>query len=309
MTPVPEISSVLAALSDRLADSIDKAGHALVAINARRRIPSSGVIWQPGIVVTADHTVRRDEEIGVTLASGQTVTATVLGRDPSTDLAVLNVMEESPATIDLGDPTQLRVGHLALAVGRSAERGLGASLGMVSALGGPWRTWNGGAIDQLIRLDLNLYPHLTGGAMVSPEGQILGIVTAGPRDIVLVIPKRTIDRVVQQLTQRGRISRGYLGVGMQPVRLPNSLIQTLNLSHPGGVIIVTLEPEGPAEQSGVLIGDILVALADRPITDTSDVQAMLDSDRIGQPLIARMIRGGTLTEVTLIVGERPCREG
>lgn len=300
-------SSALGALSHDLAASIAQAGRSIVAVNGRRRFSSSGVHWQPGIIVTSDHAVRREEELTVTLPDGSTVAATLVGRDGGTDLAVLRLESADFATAEIGDTALLQVGNVVLAIARSAESGVNASMGVVSALGGSWRSWHGGRIDQFVRPDLTLYPGFSGGALVDIQGCVVGINTSGPRHMVLTIPVTTVNRVVGQLLQGGRVARGYLGLGMQPVRLPESLKRLLNLPG-GGVIVVSVEAEGPGDRAGVLIGDILVALAGQPINDVQDVLAMLDPDRVNQPLPTQIVRGGTAIELTITVGERPRRE-
>jgi S1-C subfamily serine protease len=306
-TSSSEVSSALLALSNDLAEAVGRASQAVVAVHARPRMPSSGVHWRQGVIVTADHTVKRDEEVSVGLPDGRTVPAVLVGRDPSTDLAVLKLQGLEFPTAEIGDATALRVGHVVLAVARPGERGRGlsASWGVISALGGPWRTWHGGQIDQFIRLDLTLYPGFSGGALVEARGRVMGINTSGPRNMVLTIPPSTVDRVVGQLLERGRIARGYLGLGMQPVRLPESLKRTLNLPSAGGVIIVAVEPDSPAERAGLLIGDVLVALDGVPISDTADVQALLGPERVGTAVVPSIIRAGLLAERTIVVGERP----
>jgi S1-C subfamily serine protease len=308
-TSSSEVSSALLALSNDLAEAVACASQAVVAVQARPRMPSSGVHWRQGVIVTADHTVKRDEDISVGLPDGRTAPAVLAGRDPSTDLAVLKLQGLEFPTAEIGDAAGLRVGHVVLAVARPGERGRGlsASWGVISALGGPWRTWHGGQIDQFIRPDLTLYPGFSGGALVDTRGRIMGINTSGPRSMVLTIPPSTVNRVVSQLLERGRIARGYLGLGMQPVRLPESLKRTLNLTRAGGVIIVAVEPDSPAERAGLLIGDVLVALDGVPIGDTADVQALLGPERVGRAVVASIIRAGVLAERTIVVGERPQR--
>lgn len=308
MATSSEVSSTLLALSNNLADAVERAGRAVVAVKARQRMPSSGVHWQPGVVVTADHTVKREEEITVTLPGDRTVPATLVGRDPSTDLAVLQLQGVELPVAARGDATLLKVGHIVLAVGRTGESGLSASLGVISALSGAWRTWYGGQIDQFIRPDLTLYPGFSGGPLVDVQGQVVGINTSGPRRMVLAIPASTVDYVVNQLLEKGRIARGYLGISMQPVRLPDTLQQTLSLTGPGGVIVVNVEPDGPSERAGVLIGDVIVGLDGTPVSDTGDLLAMLGPDRVGKPLNAQIIRGGTFVELAITVGERSRRE-
>jgi S1-C subfamily serine protease len=304
-------ASTLLALSNDLADAVARAGQAVVAVNARPRIPSSGVHWRQGVIVTAEHTVQRDEEITLTLSDGQTVKAELVGRDSSTDLAVLKLSGANGANLpvaEIGDATDLKIGHLALAVGRPGERGLSASLGVVSALSGSWRTWGGSRIDQFIRLDLALYPGFSGGALVDARGRVAGIITSGPRNSVLAIPTATVNRVVEQLLARGRITRGFLGLGMQPVRLPDALKQSLKLEGHGGVIVVDVKPGGPADRAGALIGDVLVELDGRAISEPGDVQAALDPEQVGKTVKSKFVRAGARIELSIVVGERPARE-
>jgi S1-C subfamily serine protease len=304
----PENSSTLLALSNNLADAVEQAGSCVVAVKARSRLSSSGIHWRSGIVVTADETIKRSEDITVTLDDGRTVPATLAGRDSSTDIAVLKLPDVELPVAQIGEVTSLKVGHLVLAVGRSDESGLNASLGTVSALGGSWRSSYGGLIDQFVRLDLTLYPNIEGGPLVDAMGRVVGMAVSGPRRTVIAIPATTVNRVVDTLLEKGRITRGYLGLGMQPVRLPETLKSSLNLASVGGVIVVNVEPNGPAEQAGVMIGDVLVAINDTPVSDTGDVQAMLGPQSVGQTLKAQIVRGGALVEVAIAPGERPWKE-
>lgn len=305
-----ETSGALLGLSNDLAGAVERAGRATVAVNARHRIPSSGVIWRPGIVMTADHTVERDDEITVTLPDGQSVPATLAGRDSSTDLAVLKLPGSELAAAEIGDSAALKVGHFVLAVGRPGEGGLQASLGVISALSGSWRTWRGGQIDQFVRPDLTLYPGFSGGPLVDAQGRVVGINTSGlSRGMGLAIPSTTVNRVVDQLLTTGRIARGYLGLGMQPVRLSDSIKNTLSLSNNGGLIVVTVEEGGPAEKAGVLLGDVLVTLEGKAVSDTDDVQSILGPEYVGKAVNAQLVRGGAGAAATITVGERPSREG
>jgi len=301
-----EMSSALLALSNDLAAAVEQAGRAVVAVNARQRMPSSGIHWQQGVIVTADHTVKRDEEITVTLPDNRSISATLVGRDSSTDLALLKLSEVELPTALSCDSSSLKVGHIVLALGRSGEIGLSASYGVISALGNAWRTWSGGQIDQFVRPDLTLYPGFSGGPLVDTSGHVIGVNTSGlARRMDLVIPASTVNRVVDQLLATGRIARGYLGVGMQPVRLPDALKSKLNLPSLSGVIVVNVELGGPADQAGVLIGDVLVALDGRSVSDTGDVLAMLGSEQVGKTISAHIIRGGTSIELAIAVGEKP----
>jgi S1-C subfamily serine protease len=304
-----ETQSVLLSLSNNLADAVERAGQSTVAVHARQRQPASGVLWRSGVIVATDHTIERDDDITVTLSGGKSVSATLAGRDPSTDLAILKVDGANLPVAAVGDAAALRVGHMALAVGRFGDGGLGTSLGVVSALSGAWNTWRGGQVDQFIRADVTLYPGFSGGPLVNAAGAIVGINTSGlSRHMGLTIPATTVNRVVDQLLSQGRIARGYLGLGLQPVRLPDTLKQAVGTESETGVIIISIESGGPAEQAGLFIGDIIVTLGGAPVTDTDAVQGLLGSDRIGSALAARIARGGQPVDVTITVGERPQRE-
>lgn len=299
-----EIPNTLLALSNNLADAVEQVGRCVVAVKARFRTGSSGIYWRPGIVVTADETIKRSEDITVTLSDGRTVPATLVGRDASTDVAVLKLSDIELPVAQIGEASSLKVGHLVLAVGRSEESGLNASLGVVSALGGPWHSSYGGLIDQFVRLDLTLSPSSEGGPLVDATGRVIGITVSGPRHTVLAIPASTVSRSVDTLLEKGHIARGYLGLGMQSVRLPDTLKSNLNIASDGGVIVINVEPNGPADRAGVLIGDVLVALNSTSVLDTSDVQALLGPSSVGQTLKAQMVRGGALVEVDIVPVER-----
>lgn len=301
---LPTTENTLLALSQNLADLVDRVGQSVVAVNGRRRFSSSGIHWRSGIIVTSDETIRREDDLTVTLPDNRTIPVTLVGRDPSTDVAVLKLPDTELPTAEIGEANALRVGHLVVAVGRGRDRGLSASMGVVSTAGGSWRSMMGGVIDQFLRLDLNLYPSSTGGALVDAAGKVVGFTTSGPRGTVLAIPATTVNRVLDQILTKGRISRGYMGVGMQPVRLPDSLRQKLVLASEQGVMVVSVEPQGPSDRAGILIGDILIALDNTTVKDTRDVQGFLGSQSVGQTLTVKLIRGGELVELSLVVGER-----
>ncbi len=301
-----EGAGALLALSSDLAGAVERAGRGVVAVYARPRVPSSGIIWRPDVVVAADHTIKRDEEITVSLPGGGSVAAKLVGRDPSTDLAVLKLEGKELPVVQIGDATKLRVGHLVLAVGRSGGNNLGASLGVISALGDAWRTWRGGQIDQFVRLDLSIYLGFSGSALVDARGDVVGLNTSGlARGMGLAIPATTVNRVMVELLEKGHIARGYLGIGMQPVLLPKPLQKALNLPGNTGLIVVSVEPDGPAAKAGVLLGDVLVTLDGDAMNDTDDIQAKLGPDRISKILAASVVRAGALAQVKIQIGERP----
>jgi len=293
--------SVLAGLSQDLSSAVELVGRSVVAINARRRIPSSGIVWRPGVVVSASHTISRDEDIGVTLASGRTAGATLAGRDPTTDLAVLRLEDAAVPPVERGDDTDLQVGRLVLALGRPGP-GITASLGIISAVGGEWRTWQGGRVERFVRLDLAIYDGFSGGPLVEAGGKVLGLNTSGlSRAMALALPASTVDRVTDQLRTSGRVRRGYLGLAVQPVQLP----EPLGL----GLVVVKLETGGPAEQAGLLLGDILTALDGQELADPADILAALGTERVDKPIEVQLLRGGAPKTIAITVGERPTRRG
>jgi S1-C subfamily serine protease len=294
----------LLSLSNDLAGAVERTAPAIVTVHARRRLPSTGIHWRPGVIVTADHTVRAQEDITVTTPDGRALPAVLAGRDPGTDLAVLTVKDAGSATATLGDDAALKVGHLVLALGYGPR----VSWGVIGALGPRWRSWRGGEIERLVRLDLTLYPGFSGGPLVDAGGRVVGLNTSGlARDARLTVPATTVTRVADELLRTGRISRGYLGLGMQPVPLPEPLRRQLGLTRETGLIVVTVEPDGPAARAGVLLGDVMVALDGAPVSDLDDVQARLGADRIGVAIPAVLIRAGAWTELSITVGEQPRR--
>jgi S1-C subfamily serine protease len=246
----PAPAGILAGLSHDLASTVELVGRSVVAIHARRRIPSSGIVWRPGIVATAAHTLTRDEDITVTLASGRTAAATLAGRDPATDLAVLRLEDAAVPPVERGDTAALQVGRLVLALGRPGPQ-ITASLGIISAVGGEWRTWQGGRIEHFLRLDLAIYDGFSGGPLVEAGGRVLGLNTSGlSRAMALAIPAATVDRVADQLLASGRVGRGYLGLAVQPVQLPARLREARLVGPSRPRHREPPRPAGPAETAG-----------------------------------------------------------
>ena len=300
------MSAELVALSSALAESTERAAASAVAVHTETRGSSSGVVWRPGIVVTAENALRRDEEIQLTLPDARVVAATLAGRDPSTDIAVLKCAEAATAIGEFGDVTSLKPGSLTLVVGRTRASGPVAGLAVVSLVAAERHAWAGGSLAPYVRLDIGLQPTAAGGVVVDAHGRAVGMATPRfARFGAIAIPAPTVNRVMDILLEKGRIPRGYLGVGLQSVRLPDTLRQSLQRTDKGAAIVIDVEPNGPANKAGILIGDILVSLAGRPVTRLEDIHSQLNAEVIAKPLNLRFIRGGAIQEASIVVGERP----
>lgn len=300
------MSAQLVELSNALAEVTERAAASAVAVHTEARGSSSGVIWRDGIIVTAEHALRRDEEIGITLPNGRVAPATLAGRDSSSDLAVLKCAEAatSPAKFDgLGS---FKPGSLTLVVGRTRASGAVAALGVVSLVAPERRSWSGTSFAPYVRLDVGLQPTAVGGAVVDAQGNIVGIATPRfARFGAIVVPTSQINRVVDLLLQKGHIPRGYLGVGLQTVRLPEALLKSLQRQEKTGAIILEIEPESPAYKAGLVIGDILLSLGGQRTARLEDVQSHLDAGNIGRSIAAEIVRGGKTQEVSILIAERP----
>jgi S1-C subfamily serine protease len=283
------MTEVLRNLSDDLATTVETAGSGVVRVEARRRLPASGIVWSSdGVVVTAHHVVERDENIN---------------RDPTTDLAVLRVEGADLAPPTWAEPDGLSVGHLVLGLGRPG-RTVQATLGIVSALGEGWRTPAGGRVEPYLQTDLVMYPGFSGGPLVDVAGGVLGLNTSALlRGISLSVPTPTVRQVVETLLAHGRVRRGYLGVGAQPVRLPADLAE--GVGQETGLLLVSVEPGAPADGAGLTLGDTIVALDGQPVRHMDELLALLGGDRVGASVPVGIVRGGQTQEMTVTIGERP----
>jgi len=293
------LGGTLAALSNDIAATVETVAANVVAVEGRDRIGSSGFFIRPNTILTADHAAE-SEEVEVVYADGRTESARVSGRDAATDIALLTVATTgAPALASLAAP-DLRVGAIAIAIARDDDGDLAATMGVVGSLGAAWRTWRGGEIDRFIRADLSLYPRFSGSPLVDATGRLIGMNTWGlSRRQAVVVPVATIARIVDGLGTRGRIARGYLGLAMQSIDLPEAL------GGGSGVIALGVAPGGPAERGGLIVGDIITTLSGRRIGDSDDVQALLDAASVGQQTAVGVLRGGKPLELTVLVGERP----
>lgn len=298
--------TTISALSDQLADAVERAARAVVSVHARPRLPSTGVHWRDGLIVTTEATVKRDHDIKVTLPDGRRVPAALAGRDPGTDLAVLRIDGGELPVATLGEPASLRPGHLVLALGRTGDGGPRASFGAMSATGGKWRCWKGGEIDLWLQADLTLYPGFGGGPLVSADAQVLGINSGGlSRPLATTIPVSTVNRVLEHLVTRGYVARGWLGAAMQPVRFSDAAKSRLGLARSGGLVILSVEPDAPAALAGLMLGDVIVSIDGHPLEHPDQVLEILAGDVVGRTLGVEFVRGGRLERVDLLVGERP----
>jgi S1-C subfamily serine protease len=302
---VQNMSTELIDLSNALARETDRAAASIVAIHTEARGSSSGVVWRNGIIVTAEHALRRDEEIHVTLPDGRIVPATLAGRDASTDLAVLKCADAASPVAEISDVTTIKPGGLVLVVGRTRASGPVAALGAVSLVAPERRTWIGAPLSPYVRLDVGLQPTAVGGAAIDAYGRAIGIATPRfARFGAIAVPASTVNRVVDALLRAGHIPQGYLGVGLHPIRLPEALRQTLQRNEKTAAIVVEVEPDSPAHKAGIMIGDLLISFGPHPITRVEDVHAQLAAEAIGKPVVVKLVRGGTAQETSVVVGER-----
>ncbi len=283
--------------------AIEKIGSSVVRVSARRSYDLSGVVWgTDGVVVTTSRAVEREEDVRVTLADGRTVAATLAGRDPGTDLAVLRADTEGLSVPEWAETDGLKVGQFALIVGRPGEN-VQATSGIVSALGGEWRTRMGGRIEHFLKTDANTFPGFSGGPLVNLEGAVLGINSSAlTRGDSVTLPTATVRRVVGALLEHGGLRRGYLGLGGQPVRLPENLSDTLGKR--AGLLITSVAPGSPAADAGFVLGDTLVLFDGESVHQPAHLLALLDETRIGKSVPVTFIRGGQVQELSVMVGER-----
>lgn len=295
----------LRAHSDRLAGIVDAIGAATVAVLGRRGALASGCAWRPGLVVTAAHVFRRTPAaLTVVDGSGTSRGATLVGIDSSTDVALFRLADQGAlALLPAAAAAPVRAGHFAVAVGRSGEGDTIASAGIVNRVGGPWQTWLGGSIDRLIRLDGGVYEGLSGAPVADADGAVIGIATAAlSRSYGIVVPATTVSRVVDALLANGRVARPWLGIGAQPVPLPESAIGAGE--EKSGLLVTSLAAGGPAERAGLLIGDIIVRAAESAAANLRELRQALAA-HVGGNVALAVLRGGAPVHLQTSVGEWP----
>ena len=292
------MTDTLTSFSDRLADHVAAAAPGLVALYPGSRAQRTGYAWQPGLVVTSEQRLPDAEDAPAMLHGGRETMAKLAGRDPGTNLAVFKLGVDAPALAD----AEPRVGTLALALG-SADGSPTAALGLVHQLGPAWDSMAGGMIDRLIRLDLRLSSMAEGGPVLDASGGLLGMSTFGPRRRVLVIPASTVRRALPALMEGRAESRGWLGLGLQPVGLPAGLREAAGRDT--GLMVMSVAPNGPAERAGVLPGDILLDVDGMPAPHPRAVARALAGDRVGATAPLKLLRGGLPIELPATIASRP----
>jgi S1-C subfamily serine protease len=285
--------------SDSLAAAVEKAAQAVVTVDARGRMPATGIVWSAdGEILTADHVVQRDENIQVTLGDGRTLAARVVGRDPGSDLALLKVEASGLPVPELAET--LKVGHLVFAVGRPEE--VQATLGSVVALGGPVRGHRRN-FAAYIQSDVTMYPGFSGGPLIDASGRVAGLNSSAlARGASLAIPVAVLREVAEALRRDGRVKRGYLGVSTQPVALAEDA--AAQLGQATGLMVIGAEKDSPAASGGLMQGDVIVALGGRPVADIDDLQAALGPETVDQTTTVKVVRGGEVRELEVRVGVR-----
>jgi len=329
------VANRLQELSDEMANVVEGAAESVLRVDARRRIPATGIAWSENLIVTAHHVVESDDEISIGLPDGERSNARLVGRDPRNDLALLQVDASLRPIKRAG--TDLRAGNLVLALGRPRLH-VKAALGIVSGVINPadaqrrrrrakrmfakhiaggkqnWRKqawikkaawkagdWEGLLVDGLIQTDLTMYPGFSGGPLVGADGNVYGMNTSGfAGGISVALPLSTISKSVAALLAHGKIQSGYLGISVQPAQLPDNIAEALQ--HDTGLLIVSVEADSPAAEAGMLVGDILTALDDESLEDVDQLQVLLARLEVGREVKASYIRGGVIGEGGVVIG-------
>jgi S1-C subfamily serine protease len=297
------MNTSLLELSNDLAGAVEKAGKSTVLVNARDRMPASGIAFAQDLVLTANHVVEREDDLNLFLPDGSQVSASLAGRDPGSDLAVLKLEngQLAPAEITM----EARVGQLALAVGRPSPGGIETSLGVISAIAGPVRT-HFGLLERYYRIDATPYPGFSGGPLVDAAGKVLGINTSGfgPGSFVS-IPADISWKIATELAEFGGLKRGYLGIRSQLVDIPEASQQALGRKQPSGLLVVGIDPGTPAAKSDLMVGDIVVGVAGKPVADHDELFAVLSGDVVGQSTPVEVLRGGQPMAINVVIESRP----
>ncbi|MEK6256168.1 MAG: S1C family serine protease, partial [Chloroflexota bacterium] len=293
----------LKSLSDSMADAVEKAAASVLLVNARRRMPASGIAFAADLVLTANHVVHADEGIKVMLPDGSELSAEVVGRDSGSDLCLLKLDQESATPAELAEDP--KPGQLAFALGRPSDEGIQASFGVVSAISGTARTRTGSVLESHIRTDAIPYPGFSGGPLIDAEGKILGINTSGlGRGNSIAIPVKLAWKIAASLRDHGSVKRGFLGIRSQPVEIPASAQKALKRDHAGGLLLVGVEADSPAQGAELMVSDILVGFNGQPVQTPDDLLGLLTGEVVGNPTPVEILRGGEPKTLKVTLGER-----
>jgi S1-C subfamily serine protease len=290
----------LSQLSQTLEAQVVAAQGLAVAVRNSSHRHISATLWQ-GALVTSEQAVGDRDEYEVVAASGATARARIAGRDPGTNLLVLKT--ETPLDTPTVPRASARVGTLALALGASVDGAPTARLGLVNAVAPQWYSRAGGRIEQRIALDIRLGRTEEGGPVLDPDGALLGMSTLGPPGVVLVIPVATLDRVVPQLLSDGQVARGWLGLGLQPVSIPEPL--RADAGETTGMMVMSIAAGGPGAVAGVTAGDILLTIDGASMRGMRRVMSQLDDASVGRTVALRLIRGGEVLTLNVLITARP----
>ena len=296
--------NILVELSDALADAAEIVGKSTVLVNGRRRMPASGIAYATDLVLTAEHALEQNEDITVILPDGTETSAKVAGRDAGSDLAVLKLERHAGSVAEI-TKSPARLGQIALVLARPSPDGIEASLGTVSAIGGPIRTGHGGMLERYIRTDSISYPGFSGGPLVAADGTVLGLNTSGlARGAAITIPADIAWKVAEILVKHGHIKHGYLGIRSQTVEIPNASQKALKRDQSTGLLVVGVENDSPASKGGLIVGDILVAVASEPVLHHDELFTRLSGDVVGKSTPIEILRGGQPQTLNVLIGER-----
>ncbi len=332
------MANMLQQLSIDMADLVEARSESVLRVDARRRLPASGIAWSDDLIVCAHHAVEFEDDINIGTAEGERLRAALIGRDPRIDLALLRVDAPLKPT-EWAPQADLRTGNLVMALGRPRQN-IRASLGIVAGLAGAgdagrqikrmkaqfwgnmkgdkkrwkrrkWRqrqAWEGGGwalalAGGLIHTDLTMYPGFSGGPLLGADGKVYGMNTSGFRGgVSMAIPLASISETVAALLSKGKIQTGYLGIGAQTAQLPDAVAEALD--QDGGLLIVSIEAGSPAAKAGLLVGDILTALGGEPVEHIDELQMMLTRLAVDAEARTQFVRGGELLEGVVVIGEK-----
>jgi S1-C subfamily serine protease len=298
---MPHEPRLLGDLSDLLVARFAVAKHSVASVRLSERACVGAILWQQDVLVASEQSLPEQDSFDAVLPDSSCAAGKVVGRDPATNIALIRLDRPAPAAALAASLPQ--IGALVIAAGSDGAGRPSVRLGMVNAVGPEWHSMRGGRIEARIQLDLRLAASEEGGPVFDMAGGWLGMTTFGPRGQILVIPAATVERVAPALLANGRAPRGWLGLALRPVAVPDELRQSAG--EASGLMVMSLSPEGPAAKAGIVAGDIILSVDGAPARRLRTVLARLGSDSIGRPVSLRLIRGGGVMTVEAAITERP----